>query len=109
MALEAAVSALEKRPRGLRPRTANPPIELIWCRPSPLSVLRETRIQQAWHLSPTVLVHVGRTAGPPPKVTVVQTMAPRSPPRAPVLRLVTTVERRVETTILERRQPVLDT
>lgn len=103
------MSALEQRARSLRPQTSDHPIELIWRRPSPLSVLRETRIQQAWHLSPTVLVHVGRTVGPPPKVTVVQTMAPRSPPRTPVLRLVTTVERRVETTILERRQPVLDT
>ena len=102
------MSALEKRARGLRPQTSDHPIEIIWRRPSPLSVLRETRIQQAWHLSPTVLVNVGRTVGSRPNIAVVQTVAPRSPPLAPALRLVTTVDRRVETTLVERRLPVLD-
>lgn len=102
------MSALEQRARGLRPQTSDHPIDLIWRRSSPLSVLRETRIQQAWQISPTVLVNVGRTVGARPNVAVVQTVAPRSPPLAPAPRLVTTVERRVETRILERRLPVLD-
>lgn len=117
--LDGALSILEKRLGRSRPRRADhPSIDFIWNRPSPLLVLRENRVQQDWHISPTLFLNVGRPFAAGPQDVAARAAVPPSQAAALAPRLMRTVERRIgtiertlerriETRVVDRTLPVL--
>src|SRR5712671_8159325 len=65
-ALERAVSAVEQRLARLARRLGHHPIDFVWGRLSPLTVLRQSRVQHSWHVSPELVVRVGASAAVAP-------------------------------------------
>jgi len=99
-ALERAVSAVEERLGGRSRIIGSHPIELVWGRLSPMTVLRDTRVQPSWHVSSSLVVHVNGGSIAPSAEPPAREVSVRDAATLP-MRLAT-IERRIETRVVGR-------
>lgn len=108
-ALDRALESLAERLRRFRPGSADEDeaVDFFWNRPAPRLLVRQDQVRQEWHFSPTVLVNLSRPlAISPPDMTAAEpSKTSRIALPAPVL--MRTLERRLETRVLDRTLSVL--
>jgi len=100
-ALEDAVSAVDERLGGRGRIVDDHAMELVWGRRSPLTMLRETRVQASWQMSPSVVVHINGRAAAPPAASQAR-VAPARAAVAPAPMRLVTIERQLETRVVGR-------
>jgi hypothetical protein len=100
-ALEDAVAAVDERLGGRGRIVEGHALQFVWERRSPLTVLRETRVQASWQVSPSVFVRVDARAAASPAMAQAGA-APQRAAAAPVPMRLVTVERQLETRVVGR-------
>jgi len=101
-ALEGAVSDVDER-LGERGRIVDDrPIEFVWGRRAPLTVLRETRVHASWHVSPSVVVQIDGRRKAAPAESRGHDVAVRVPAPPPAPMRLATIERRIEMRVVGR-------
>ena len=103
--LDRALESLAERLGRFRARPAGEAVDFFWNRPSPRVVVRENDVQQHVHVSPTVLVNVSRPIAASSAEGAPATVQPAE--RVPASMLLRTLERRVETRVVDRSISVL--
>lgn len=106
-ALDRALATLAERLGRFRLMPADEAVDFFWNRPTPRLLVREHQVRQDWHFSPTVLMNLSRPlAASSRDETAPQPVKPaRTALPSPVL--MRTIERRIETRVLDRTITIL--